>query len=73
MATTKTNSVGIIMNSVTGHMGTNQHLMQSVLAITVGKHVYCEKPTTLTTDQAPELYLLAQEANLKNGVVQDKL
>ena len=29
----KTHTVGIIMNGVTGRMGTNQHLMRSVLAI----------------------------------------
>ena len=146
MTTTKTKSAEIIMNSVPGRIGMNQHLMQSVLAITqgggvkvggqevvvpdpvlvgrnpaklrqssrssgvkkwatnleealadphnaiyfdsqtsslrtnsikkaiaAGKHVYCEKPTALMTDQALELYLLAQETNVKNGVVQDKL
>ena len=29
----KTHSVGIIMNGVTGRMGTNQHLIRSILAI----------------------------------------
>ncbi|MBJ7392347.1 MAG: gfo/Idh/MocA family oxidoreductase, partial [Chthoniobacterales bacterium] len=29
----KTHSVGIIMNGVTGRMGTNQHLIRSVKAI----------------------------------------
>ena len=29
----KTHSVGIIMNGVTGRMGTNQHLVRSILAI----------------------------------------
>ncbi|NLF30325.1 MAG: gfo/Idh/MocA family oxidoreductase, partial [Planctomycetes bacterium] len=29
----KTHTVGIIMNGVTGRMGTNQHLVRSILAI----------------------------------------
>jgi predicted dehydrogenase len=33
MATTKTHRIGIIMNGVTGRMGTNQHLIRSILAI----------------------------------------
>jgi predicted dehydrogenase len=139
-------TVGIVMNGVTGRMGTNQHLMRSIKAIidqggiklsptevimpdpvlvgrnpvklaalaersgvstwttdieealaddhnTVyfdaqttdrrvaavkraiarGKHVYCEKPTALTTENALELYELAEAAGVKHGVVQDKL
>ena len=31
--TEKTHRVGIIMNGVTGRMGTNQHLIRSILAI----------------------------------------
>ena len=31
--TQKTHRVGIIMNGVTGRMGTNQHLIRSILAI----------------------------------------
>lgn len=138
--------IGIIMNGVTGRMGTNQHLMRSIKpimeqggiklpngdvievdpvlvgrneaklqalsrmsgvkkfttdldsvmsdpsyqiyfdaqvtgrraaavkkAIEAGKHIYCEKPTGTTTEEALELYDLAQKAGLKNGVVQDKL
>ncbi len=42
-------------------------------AIARGKHVYCEKPTALTTEAALELYRLAEEAGIKHGVVQDKL
>jgi predicted dehydrogenase len=144
MATT--HHIGIIMNGVTGRMGTNQHLMRSIVAIMrqggvklsdreiimpdpilvgrnaarlehlatsagiarwttdlgkalsdahnsvyfdaqvtnmrvpairaaikAGKHIYTEKPTALTTDEAYELYLLAEEKAVKHGVVQDKL
>jgi predicted dehydrogenase len=42
-------------------------------AIKAGKHVYCEKPTALTTDEAYELYQLAEQKGIKHGVVQDKL
>ncbi|MCP4404218.1 MAG: Gfo/Idh/MocA family oxidoreductase [bacterium] len=42
-------------------------------AIVAGKHIYCEKPTALTTEEAYELYTLAQAAGVKHGVVQDKL
>jgi len=42
-------------------------------AIAANKHVYCEKPTALTTAKAFELYVLAQKAGVKHGVVQDKL
>lgn len=138
--------IGIIMNGVTGRMGTNQHLMRSIveiikqggvkisqsefimpdpvlvgrdaikleklcsvsgvkkfttdlesvlkdpsyqiyfdsqttgrradgvrLAVKAGKHVYCEKPTAVSTATAMELYTLCKKAGLKNGVVQDKL
>ncbi len=141
-----TEPLGIIMNGVTGRMGTNQHLVRSILAIreqggvatadgrtvmpepvlvgrnpkklealsaehgpfrwttdldealadaslpvyfdalstslraecvrkalAAGKHVYCEKPTATTTDEAYELYSLARDAGVKHGVVQDKL
>jgi predicted dehydrogenase len=143
---TTTHHVGIIMNGVTGRMGSIQHLMRSIVAIMrqggvrlndrevvmpdpilvgrnaqrleqlaassgivrwttdlgktladahntiyfdaqvtnlrvpairaaikAGKHIYCEKPTALTTDEAYELYLLAEEKGVKHGVVQDKL
>ena len=138
--------LGIIMNGVTGRMGTNQHLIRSVLAmreeggvaledgsrvvpdpilvgrseaklrrlagayglnrwtadldaalanpddtlffdaastnarveavqkaIRAGKHVYCEKPTAESLEQALELHRLAEAAGIKHGVVQDKL
>ncbi len=42
-------------------------------AIAAGKHVYCEKPTAMTTADALELYHRAQKAGVKHGVVQDKL
>ena len=146
METTKIHKLGIIMNGVTGRMGTNQHLMRSIVAIIkqggvkisdnetilpdpilvgrnaakleslataagvkrwtvdldealadkhniiyfdsqttdlraeavkaairAGKHIYCEKPTAVTTEAAYELYKLAKTAGVKNGVVQDKL
>ncbi|HPS01100.1 MAG TPA: Gfo/Idh/MocA family oxidoreductase, partial [Candidatus Sumerlaeota bacterium] len=42
-------------------------------AIAAGKHIYCEKPSATTSREALELYQLAEQAGLKNGVVQDKL
>ena len=42
-------------------------------ALELGKHVYCEKPTALTTDDALELFRRAERAGVKHGVVQDKL
>jgi predicted dehydrogenase len=138
--------VGVVMNGVTGRMGTNQHLLRSIVAIRaqggvrvgeresilpepvlvgrnerklrelseraggvpwttdledaladpanrlyfdaqtterrfaavsraidLGKDVYCEKPTALTTEEALSLYQRAKERGVKNGVVQDKL
>jgi len=146
MANARVHNIGVIMNGVTGRMGTNQHLLRSIVAIirqggikisdeeiilpdpilvgrnraklekltglsgiqkwttdlgevladshypiyfdaqttdrrvegvkqalAAGKHVYCEKPTALTTTEAYELYRMAKEAGVKNGVVQDKL
>ena len=141
-----THTIGVIMNGVTGRMGTNQHLMRSIVpiirqggvkvgpdtvimpdpllvgrnaaklesiaraagltrwstdldaalsdssisvyfdaqttlqrassvarAIGAGKHVYCEKPTAVTTKDAYDLYVLAQKSGIRHGVVQDKL
>ncbi len=142
----KTTEIGIIMNGVTGRMGTNQHLLRSIneiikqggvkvsadhvimpkailvgrnetklkhlteisevkeyttdldsvmndpsysiyfdaqstlrrfdavkKAAAAGKHVYCEKPTAIKTEDAYELYKICRDAGVKNGVVQDKL
>lgn len=147
MAThSKTHKIGVIMNGVTGRMGTNQHLMRSIVAIReqggvklndnevimpdpilvgrnaaklenlaeraggvrwttdldsaledssdtlyfdaqltqlrapavrkaieAGKDIYCEKPTGVSTQEAYQLYTLAKERGVKQGVVQDKL
>lgn len=42
-------------------------------AIESGKHIYCEKPTATTTDEALSLHTLAERQGVKHGVVQDKL
>jgi predicted dehydrogenase len=42
-------------------------------AIEAGKHVYTEKPTAGTVEQAVELARLAERAGVRTGVVQDKL
>jgi predicted dehydrogenase len=141
-----TYKIGIIMNGVTGRMGTNQHLIRSICAIIrqgglqlsdsevimpdpiligrneaklaklakqneierystdldaaladphnviyfdsqttgrrapavmkavdAGKHIYCEKPTAVSTEVAYDLYQHAKKAGVKQGVVQDKL
>jgi predicted dehydrogenase len=138
--------LGVIMNGVTGRMGTNQHLIRSVLAlraeggvgladgrkvqldpilvgrdprklealadvhglnrwttdldaalsdpddrlyfdaastlhraanleraIAAGKHVYCEKPSATSTEEALAVWRAAAAAGLRHGVVQDKL
>jgi predicted dehydrogenase len=142
----KGNTIGIVMNGVTGRMGLNQHLVRSIVAIRaqggvpmpdgsrlmpdpiligrderklralaekygierystnlekalsnradpiyfdatltnlraanvrraieMGKHVYCEKPLSVSTEEALDLARLADEAGVKHGVVQDKL
>jgi len=142
----KTQSIHIIMNGVTGRMGTNQHLIRSILAIraqggvklpgggmiipeptlvgrnedklrrlsethgglaystdldalladpryaiyfdaqttqlrhpavckaiAAGKHIYCEKPSAVSSTEAIDLYHRAVAAGVKHGVVQDKL
>ncbi|MFE7122359.1 Gfo/Idh/MocA family protein [Streptomyces sp. NPDC057654] len=42
-------------------------------AVAAGKHVYCEKPTATSVEDALELARLARDAGVKSGVVQDKL
>ncbi len=42
-------------------------------AIAAGKHIFIEKPTAPTVDEAMELARLADRAGLKHGVIQDKL
>lgn len=42
-------------------------------ALEAGKHIYCEKPTALTTNEALELHRAAERAGVIHGVVQDKL
>lgn len=42
-------------------------------ALAAGKHVYCEKPTAESLEDALELARLAREAGVKAGAVQDKL
>jgi predicted dehydrogenase len=42
-------------------------------AMDAGKHVYCEKPTAETLDDALELARYAKARGVKNGVVHDKL
>jgi len=142
----KEQKIGIIMNGVTGRMGTNQHLLRSIVeiikqggiklrtgdrlipdpilvgrdedklqrlatlsgikkittnvdealadpqnkiyfdsqttgrraegvrkAVKAGKHIYCEKPVAVDTQEAMELYQLCKHAGVKHGVVQDKL
>jgi predicted dehydrogenase len=42
-------------------------------AIAAGKHIFIEKPTAPTVEEAMELARLAHAAGLKHGVIQDKL
>lgn len=45
------------------------HFESAKKAIVAGKHVLCEKPLSITSDQATELDALAREAFEKNGQV----
>lgn len=146
MTSLKVRKVPIIMNGVTGRMGTNQHLVRSIcairdqggikiadgevimpepilvgrneaklqelskaygieristnleeelqdpgnivyfdaqttsrradsvkMAVAAGKHVYCEKPIAVSSEEAYDLYKIARDGKVKHGVVQDKL
>lgn len=42
-------------------------------AVDAGKHIYCEKPTAATTEDAVKLHHIAEKGGVKHGVVQDKL
>ena len=50
MSTETTERIGIIMNGVTGRMGTNQHLVRSILAIREQGGVLLEDGTRLMPD-----------------------
>ncbi len=43
------------------------------MAAAAGKSVYCEKPTAVTFQDALKLAKVCEDAQVKNGVVQDKL
>jgi predicted dehydrogenase len=42
-------------------------------AIEAGKHIYCEKPVSTTTETAMRMAVAADKAGVRHGVVQDKL
>lgn len=42
-------------------------------AVAAGKHIYCEKPSGVSLEEAMGLYKLCESAGLKHGIVQDKL
>ncbi len=52
---------------------TDRRVADVTKAIDAGKHVYCEKPVALTTEEALQLHVHAEKAGIKHGVVQDKL
>ncbi|MEM7623901.1 MAG: Gfo/Idh/MocA family oxidoreductase, partial [Planctomycetota bacterium] len=53
--------------------GTLQRIGFLEKAIAKGRHVYCEKPTATRTHEALAIAQVAEDAGVKNGVVQDKL
>ena len=67
----KTHKVGIIMNGVTGRMGTNQHLMRSIVAIIKQGGVHLGPSETIMPDpilvgrNTDKLKQLAQAANIE--------
>jgi predicted dehydrogenase len=52
---------------------TSQRVTALTAAIAAGKHVFTEKPTAESLDQAVELARLAESAGITAGVVHDKL
>jgi predicted dehydrogenase len=52
---------------------TSQRYPAVMKALDVGAHVYVEKPTGATSEQAADLADAADRAGVKHGVVQDKL
>jgi predicted dehydrogenase len=52
---------------------TDRRVESCLKAIAAGKHIYCEKPTATSANDALRLYQAAQKAGVKHGVVQDKL
>ena len=42
-------------------------------AIEAGKHIYCEKPSGASLQEAIDMYTMAEAKGVKHGVVQDKL
>jgi predicted dehydrogenase len=52
---------------------TRQRASSVEMAITAGKHVYCEKPLAVDSSVALRLEAKARAQGVKNGVVQDKL
>ena len=53
--------------------GTLQRAGFVEMAVKARKAIYCEKPTATQTAEAVRLARLVEDADLKNGVVQDKL
>lgn len=53
--------------------GTLQRSQFVEMAVAAGKHIYCEKPTAISTSEAVRLADIAEQKGVKNGVVQDKL
>ncbi len=53
--------------------GTLQRFDAVKQAAEAGKHIYCEKPIAITTENAYQLYQICRDAGVKHGVVQDKL